>query len=365
MSDELTPAFEDTPSKLTLGQYLVSVRESRNLSIKIVAQRTKISTTNLTYLEEDNYQALPNKAYLVGFVRSYAKIVGADEAHALKLLDEALGSDQHDEKEIKNLKKLAPGESRIPAPAQRPANEGLPLGKIVLGTFGVLILAIIVVFLNNDAPPSAPIADAIVEPYELGAKTPLKQPESTVAVEPPAETLTTDQIEYSPAQPSVVTPVKVPETTEKPQDLNITFRDITAPLSRFQSISDDELNRYYPRERRAPLVDGQQVVYINAIEGDTWITIKVDQEEIRRFILSEGRYLIIQGEVIRLFLGNVNATRIFVNNQLIDPMSRTGVKSLVFPDEARSRFKLPLFVYPADGVVLTSDEYIESQGLND
>lgn len=360
--NEVEPHSQEVELQQTLGQYLAGLRDAKKLSIKVLAQRTKISTTNLSALESDNYQALPKKAYLVGFVKSYIKIVGGSESEALQLLDHALGRDKTEEVEIQNLKKLSPGEAKMATPSSQ-TQESFPLGKVVLGALAILVIALIAVFLNSNSTPTLTEEPAKpVEPQSLGAETPLRQPSpEVVETEVPSETLTTEQIEYSPAQASVVTPVDVPETqAPAPEKLDITFRDIIAPMYQIAPLTQEEFDEYYPRDQRAPLIDGQQVVFVNAHEADTWITYKVDNEEIRRFVLSEGRSLIIRGEVIRMFLGNVNATRIFINNQLIDPMSRTGVKSLVFPDEARTNYKLPLFVYPSDGLVLTSQEYLES-----
>ena len=70
--------------------------------------------------------------------------------------------------------------------------------------------------------------------------------------------------------------------------------------------------------------------------------------------------MLIRGDVVRIFLGNINVARIFLNNKALKITSRSGVKSLVFPQEKVKDYKLPLFLYPKPGKVITSSEYEES-----
>ena len=67
--------------------------------------------------------------------------------------------------------------------------------------------------------------------------------------------------------------------------------------------------------------------------------------------------MMLRGDLVLLFLGNIGGVKVFLNNQLLSIESRSGVKSLIFPQEQKDRFSLPLFVYPKDGSVWTSEEY--------
>ena len=67
----------------------------------------------------------------------------------------------------------------------------------------------------------------------------------------------------------------------------------------------------------------------------------------------------IQGDEIHLFLGNVNATKIFLNNLPLHIQSRTGVKSLIFPQDRRSLYQLPLFIFKDDGTVIPSGKVLK------
>ena len=72
---------------LTLGVYLKNSREAQNISLKDVADYTKISKVYLDCLEKDEYTKIPAKPYVKGYISSYASFVGIDENEALELYD--------------------------------------------------------------------------------------------------------------------------------------------------------------------------------------------------------------------------------------------------------------------------------------
>jgi cytoplasmic iron level regulating protein YaaA (DUF328/UPF0246 family) len=67
----------------------------------------------------------------------------------------------------------------------------------------------------------------------------------------------------------------------------------------------------------------------------------------------------MRGEKIRLFIGNTKTLKIFYNNKLISLKGGT-TKNLVFPEELKTKYMSPLFVFQKDGSVVTSDEYIKA-----
>ena len=56
-------------------------------------------------------------------------------------------------------------------------------------------------------------------------------------------------------------------------------------------------------------------------------------------------------------MGNVGVTKMFLNNRPLIIETKSGVRSLVFPQERASDFNIPLFIYKKDGTAQTSDEY--------
>lgn len=67
----------------TIGEILLGAREDKGLTIEKVSQETKIPPKMLEYLETDNFEAVPAKVYVKGFLRTYAGMLGLDAEHIL------------------------------------------------------------------------------------------------------------------------------------------------------------------------------------------------------------------------------------------------------------------------------------------
>jgi len=58
------------------GQRLRAAREDAGLALADVAERLRLSTTIVKALEADDYERLPGAAFVKGYLRNYAKLVG-------------------------------------------------------------------------------------------------------------------------------------------------------------------------------------------------------------------------------------------------------------------------------------------------
>ncbi len=76
---------EDSQEK-SPGQYLKKIREGKGISLREVAEETKIRVHYLRALEGDDYASLPGEVYARGFLRNYARFLGipADEMSQFK-----------------------------------------------------------------------------------------------------------------------------------------------------------------------------------------------------------------------------------------------------------------------------------------
>lgn len=86
-SDESTGKRPEIPDRLddekTIGEILLAARERNGMTLDDVSQETKIPKRMLEYLETDNFEALPAKVYVKGFLRSYAEVLSLDVDHIL------------------------------------------------------------------------------------------------------------------------------------------------------------------------------------------------------------------------------------------------------------------------------------------
>ncbi len=66
------------------GKYLKAKRESRRISLRVVADVTRIREAVLRAIEEDRYGDLPH-LYIKSFLSAYAKYLGLDPADVITL----------------------------------------------------------------------------------------------------------------------------------------------------------------------------------------------------------------------------------------------------------------------------------------
>lgn len=68
---------------LKVGEILRTEREARGLSVEEIAERVKFSVRQVEALEHDDAEHLPQGTFLRGFIRSYARVLGMDDARLL------------------------------------------------------------------------------------------------------------------------------------------------------------------------------------------------------------------------------------------------------------------------------------------
>ncbi len=111
-----------------------------------------------------------------------------------------------------------------------------------------------------------------------------------------------------------------------------------------------------PPNIRSSVVPNKQNVFITAIKGDSWLTYKNGSDPVKSFTLRQGRFILIRGDEVRVYLGNVNVTKIFYNGNLVKFDAKSGIKSLVFPQSNASKYKLPLFLFDKTSGQITTNE---------
>ncbi len=66
------------------------IRLEKGLSLSEVAQETRISVDNLLLIEAEDHANLPSQVFVKGFIRAYAKAIGADEHETIQLYFQSL-----------------------------------------------------------------------------------------------------------------------------------------------------------------------------------------------------------------------------------------------------------------------------------
>lgn len=369
---------------ISIGELFRKKREERGLNLKIISQHTKIHIGLLEHLENNQLDKLPSKTYVRGFVKSTAKILGIDQEEALHSLELTYNGDHKNkiskentdhqilEKVVNHIQTPVP----TPTPAAAPAFPFDTVKNITNSSTyifvqvakGLLILGVIVFVIKNLIDRSTeehlklPHVLSTIRPRDKSNRL-IQTKALTKAIENNAENNLEITDEPTPMKVNIIQDKK-----ENDQQSEMTINDIklkTISLGEKQftfdnSIKDDELDEIFPSRYKVLVTKGIESLFINATDGNSWITYKIDEKEIKKYVLRQGRTLFLRGEKIRLFIGNTKSLKVFYNNKLISFGAKTAGKNLVLPDELKTKYMAPLFVFQKDGTALTSDEYVKS-----
>lgn len=97
----------------TVGGYLKKARESKNISIGELSQLTKISALYLKYIENDEFEKLPQGPYVKGYIASYSRLIEGNVDEAVSLY-EALIRKQIQTEDIEPETSAHNGRNRLP-----------------------------------------------------------------------------------------------------------------------------------------------------------------------------------------------------------------------------------------------------------
>lgn len=405
---------------VSIGNYLKSNREQKDISLQEIAQKTKININILRALEKNDFDKLPNKAYVKGFVKNYAKTLGLSQEQASDLLENHYTQNSTSKEEEKIEVSSQTENSITPELEETSAKIENELAKesivkmfsqffnkkVLLSTAAIITLILIGKGVTSmfqqltsetknqvstikesdeslfDSEASKKFAKEVAKEEEKStedlsvAKMDTKEDadetsDSKKEITSKKETEIKEQEINKTAQVSKTKDETTQEVNEKEKreeevkevsisDGKFPYKNFyPAPSQTFEIVENSpEANdeSLLPANIKASKIEGKENVYIIANEEDTWISYQVDDQAIKRYILRKGRTLLLKGDRILLFLGNYFATKIFYNNKLISVNTKTGVKSLIFPAKAAKDLVLPLFP-TYKGVPYKASEY--------
>ncbi|MCP5161732.1 MAG: DUF4115 domain-containing protein [Hahellaceae bacterium] len=152
---------------LSPGKMLRKAREEKNLSTADAANELHLRPSIVSAIEQGQYDLVPGLIFLKGYVRSYARLVGLNEAKVIAVLDEELRLKQVDVEQHNN--------------EQQKRRRGMA------GLWLVLIVALVVAaFIWRDSLIALVASGGVVEP-PISSEVSTAAPE--IAVESPNKTM--------------------------------------------------------------------------------------------------------------------------------------------------------------------------------
>lgn len=139
----------------SLGTYLRSERELRQISLEEIAQTTRIPLKMLQSIEDDHLDELPGDVFARGFLKSYASTVGLDEDDVLERFSRR--SEKPDAEAD-----VAPAPITAVTPPESGRRFGIAIALVILLILFTLALSIVLRPRQRDTPIELSSLDAPV-----------------------------------------------------------------------------------------------------------------------------------------------------------------------------------------------------------
>jgi cytoskeleton protein RodZ len=131
-----------TPYVLSFGGYLRAIRESKHIALSSVADQLRVSVWQLTLIETENHEKLPDEIYVRGTLKAYAEILGIDPVDIVE---------RYEINRQAYLQTIRSEQDLI-----KSGNRSILRMVIALGVLSVLVLASLTAYNRIENPPVTP-----------------------------------------------------------------------------------------------------------------------------------------------------------------------------------------------------------------
>ncbi len=279
----------DQNARSAFGQYLQQKRLSEHISLADVSKKTRIRIQTLLAIEKEEHHKLPADTYVKGLLRSFARVVGADEAQVVRRYEQSK----------KEISAAAQFESR--------------LKKYVAGSWLKLVFSLGLLFML--------VAVSIYLMSWLGSETgtvPSPAGEGgESAINPPL-----------PEQCKAVAGTKKPSASENgdnPETLtSIATHPVRAENADIASAVKNK--KRLDIQSTAPRADGAMGYLLSVhVISDTWLKVIADDQEAVKYQLKTGDRLDLTAFTrFNILIGNARGVRLFVNDRPLPVSGKNG-----------------------------------------
>lgn len=260
-------------ASVSFGRYLQQIRLEKGIRLEAVSKETRIQRDILYAIEEENHEKLPDEVFVKGFLRSYAKAIGADGDEAVRRYNERLGM----------MRRIDKSESEITHSSRSFWPRFLLAMTVMAALIGATLFGVSY-YRDHWAKPS-PVPESVTEvPRQTSPPAP-----ETVAELPREE------------PPPVPPPAAMEEIAPQP---------VPVPEA--------------PPVARSPSPSEKLSLKIEAVE-DTWMKIIIDNQEANEFNLYPGDRIELEATSgYNLLIGNAGGVRLFLNDEPVTVPGDSG-----------------------------------------
>ena len=335
------------------GEFLLSSRQAKGLSLEQVSEQTKIPVSKLKELENEDLDKLPAAVFVKGFVKAYAAAVGVNAAEAVQLFEKCINA------------RLQSGEI-VPTEPPKKASSVWPklmLSIVILGLFAFVLVkyGANLKFGSNDSTltlstnvqhtdtgpsatldssretmnntpafdeknaeleletsPAVPPTSASTSTYEHG-KTALAGTKSQEQIDDSSD----DSVEMRPAESVETENENAFEVKTAPDigtEKETPIADIFSRPDPQRELNDNPLTKHSPSGdvySEVTTIDPSDLNTLSVIAIEkTWLKYTIDDFQTKEITLMPGAELILKAkETFELFVGNAGGIKLRYNDQ--------------------------------------------------
>ena len=280
---------ESEKTALSFGRYLQSIRVEKGISLKAVSQETRIRLETLHFIEEEDHQHLPDEVYVKGFLRAYAKAIGANGDEAVQ----------------RYISRLAVKRKIALSEAALYRTGGAFWRRLILSLTAVLCLIAATLYgVSAWRAHNMPKEAVSTETAEPSATEP--------AIEKP------DALSTAPAEEKA-TPAEE-KATPAPETEPATEPSMDSADDKEASTTDSSIGS----AAAAPAGANKYRLTIDTIE-ETWLKIIVDDQQSKQYRLYPGDHIELEGSRnFNLLIGNAGGIRLGLNGKAVALSGKSG-----------------------------------------
>lgn len=200
----------ETESNDSIGNKLREARERKGLSAETVSRETMLTLRYVQALETDDFDALPGTAFVRGYVRRYAELVGLNADELIASFDESLPSSKR-LVSVRPIAGITEANAISSSTAGQIANK-LPLSRllVVVAVIAFVLYVVAGLFWQSGSDQAE---SNVVVPMDIDATM---SADVVVTEAEPLPALETNEPEVTEAEVETETPVVEAESTTTP-----------------------------------------------------------------------------------------------------------------------------------------------------
>lgn len=264
------------------GSYLRRERDLRGVSLEEVAKATHVPLRMLQFLEENDFESLPEIPFVKGYIQSYSKHIGLDPRDALLCLEaylQELKNEEAGEGDLEDKPSYLEEKTK-----REDFTQSQDLVIKVLAIFGVVVMLIYFVM---------PSGDDVELPIKVDRQDYTTQPEPEVATLS-VTTITKAEVTVVKAEAPVV--IEEPKPKPKPK----------------------------PKKKKLPVVLKKYRLELKAIE-DVTVKVEVDFGETGEILLKKGEIKNFGGDKgFKIYLSDAGLVNVTYNGSDLGLLGEVG-----------------------------------------